>query len=33
MKAGIPKEFDFLNMRFAPEITSALLAGGNNSLA
>jgi hypothetical protein len=28
MKSGIPKEFDFLNMKFAPEITSALLSGG-----
>jgi len=29
MKTGIPKEYDFLNMKFAPEITSAFQAGGN----
>jgi hypothetical protein len=31
MKAGIPVDFDFLNMRFAQSITSALPAGGNSS--
>jgi hypothetical protein len=31
MKAGIPVDFDFLNMRFAQSITAALPAGGNSS--
>ena len=29
MKEGIPLEFDFLNMRYASEITSVLQKGGN----
>ena len=32
LRTGLPHDFDFLNMRFAPEITASLPQGGNHNL-